>query len=292
MTRRTYAYKVVGGNEILADVYQAGRRRSPVIVWLHGGALMMGHRGNLAESQAQEYLAAGYRVVAIDYRLAPETKLPAIIEDLQDAFRWVQAIGPELFGADPGRIGVVGGSAGGYLALMAGCCVQPRPRALVSFYGYGDIIGAWYSKPDPGYCRQPLVSREEALASVGQPGISGTPGPNERWRCYLYCRQQGLWPREVMGADPEAEPERFWPFCPERQVSGDYPPTLLLHGDQDTDVPYARSVDMAAALARAGVQHELVTIPGGGHGFDGAGDEAAKAARRKVLEFLGKHLAG
>ena len=216
--------------------------------------------------------------------------MPAIIADLQDAFRWVHGEGAARFGADPARIGVVGGSAGGYLALMAGCCVQPRPRALVSCYGYGDIIGPWYSKPDPGYCRQPLVSREEAYASVGQPGISGTPGANERWRFYLYCRQHGLWPQEVLGADPAAAPERFGHFCPEQQVTGEYPPTLLLHGDQDTDVPHALSVSMAAALARAGVEHELIIIPGGGHGFDGAGEEAAMAARRRALDFLGEHV--
>ena len=110
MTKRTYTYKVVGGNEILADVYPAGARPSPVIVWIHGGALMMGHRGDLSHRHADEYLQAGYTVVSIDYRLAPETKLPAIIADLQDAFRWVHAEGAARFGADPARIGVVGGS--------------------------------------------------------------------------------------------------------------------------------------------------------------------------------------
>jgi len=58
-------------------------------------------------------------------------------------------------------------------------------------------------------------------------------------------------------------------FCPERHVGADYPPTLLAHGTADTDVPYKCSVDMAAALARAGVSHQLLTIPDGRHGFDG-----------------------
>ena len=291
MTRRTYAYKVVGGNEILADVYQAGRRRSPVIVWLHGGALMMGHRGNLAESQAQEYLAAGYRVVAIDYRLAPETKLPAIIEDLQDAFRWVQAIGPELFGADPGRIGVVGGSAGGYLALMAGCCVQPRPRALVSFYGYGDIVGEWYTTASPHYSREAPVSHDAAWAAVGERPISESG--EERGPFYLHCRQQGIWPRIVSGSDPEAAPEFFRRYCPAQNVGPDYPPTLLLHGDADTDVPYEKSQMMARALARAGVEHRLITIPGGPHGFDAATDSPpVREAWQAVLAFLASHLQG
>jgi acetyl esterase/lipase len=69
--------------------------------------------------QLDRYLAAGYTVVAIDYRLAPETKLPGILEDVQDAYGWLRKTATELR-IDPTRIGIVGHSAGGYLALMAG----------------------------------------------------------------------------------------------------------------------------------------------------------------------------
>ena len=50
-------------------------------------------------------LGYGYAIVSIDYRLAPETKLPGIIDDLRDAFRWVREQGPSRFGIDPERIG-------------------------------------------------------------------------------------------------------------------------------------------------------------------------------------------
>ena len=53
-----------------------------------------------------------------------------------------------------------------------------------------------------------------------------------------------------------------------RNVTKEYPPTLLLHGEQDTDVPCAQSVAMAAELKRVGVEHELATYAGGIHGFD------------------------
>jgi len=291
IAKATYPYKIVENREILADVYAArGDRPRPTIVWIHGGALIMGHRENISDRQRDGYLDAGYAVVSIDYRLAPETKLPAIIEDLQAAFRWVGQKGPELFNADPTRIAVIGHSAGGYLTLMSGFCVEPRPRALVSFYGYGDIVGPWYRKPDPFYCQQTLVTKEEAYRAVGQPGISGTPGQNDRWRFYLYCRQQGLWPKEVAGCDPQTEQDAFRPYCPVHNVTADYPPTLLLHGDRDTDVPYELSVMMAGALARAGVEHELITIPNGGHGFDGSGDPLAADAFGRVLAFLDAHL--
>jgi acetyl esterase/lipase len=286
----TYTYKRAGGCDIKADVYlpAAGGPR-PALLWIHGGALIMGGRRDVRGHQQERYLAAGYTVVSADYRLAPETKLPEIIDDIRDAFHWVRESGPSLFNADARRIGVVGHSAGGYLTLMSGFCTDPRPQALVSFYGYGDLVGPWYSEPSPFYCRQPAVSEAEARSAVGASPLSEGGGEN-RGRFYLYCRQRGLWPKEVSGRDPSAAPGFFRAYCPDQNVDSVYPPTLLLHGDQDTDVPYELSVAMARALASAGVEHELITIPDGGHGFDWAQDEAASQAFERVLAFLGAYL--
>lgn len=289
--RRTYTYKTIGDCHLEVDVHATDDSRPhPIIIWLHGGALIMGNR-SLPDRYRDIYLNGGYTVVSVDYRLAPEAKLPAIVEDLKDACRWVREEGPGLFNADAQRMAVIGHSAGGYLALMAGLVVKPPPRALVSFYGYGDIVGAWYSQPDPFYCQQPPVSREEAYRSIGTKVISGSTELDNRERFYLYCRQQGLWPKEVGGHDPHAEPELFHSFCPVRNISADYAPTMLLHGDNDTDVPYGQSVMMADALSRAGVECELVSIPHGSHGFDFlASDCEFSEISGQVLKFVEKHL--
>jgi acetyl esterase/lipase len=180
--KRTYTYKTVGECEIKADVYSSfdGQAR-PVIVWVHGGALIMGHREDLPLRERDLYLTGGYQVVSVDYRLAPETKLAAIIEDVQDACEWVREAGPGLF---------------------------------------------------------------------------------------------------------DGEPAAFVPLCPVRNVTRGYPATLLLHGDRDTDVPCEQSAMMAEALAAAGVEHELVTIPGGEHGFDAQDDAVTADAFERVEAFL------
>src|SRR6185436_13100149 len=83
-SRATYTYKRVGECDIKADVYRLpGKDVRPAIVWIHGGALIFGDRGTVRPDQLERYLRAGYAVVSIDYRLAPETKLPDIIEDLR-----------------------------------------------------------------------------------------------------------------------------------------------------------------------------------------------------------------
>jgi acetyl esterase/lipase len=257
-------------------------------VWIHGGALIFGSRRLSPSARVLVSLRrAGFTVISIDYRLAPETKLPAIIQDLEDAFRWVRAQARSL-GIDPNRIVVCGGSAGGYLTLMAGFRVKPRPRALVSFWGYGNIAGAWYSRPDSFYLKQPAVSRAEALASVSSAPVCELPDKNNRFRFYLYCRQQGLWPKEVTGHDPNAEARWFNPYCPIRNVTRDYPPTMLVHGTADTDVPYEQSAQMAKRFAEVGVEHQLVTVPEGGHGLGNI--EAGEQDRicREAAAFLMK----
>src|SRR5207245_4932286 len=165
-TASTFTYKTLRpeGKELQADVYRPSDDVvRPVVIFIHGGALMMGDRklNPKAGSLLEAMLKAGYAVVSIDYRLAPEVKLPAIIEDVRDACAWVRKRGPELFQIDPDQMFVMGQSAGGYLTQMTGFCVQPRPRALVSFWGYGDITGPWYSHPDSFYRTQPLVTKEE-----------------------------------------------------------------------------------------------------------------------------------
>jgi len=134
------------------------------------------------------------------------------------------------------------------------------------------------------------VSKEDAFEAVGTRLISEDQGGN-RGRFYLYTRQRGLWPVEVVGHDPDKEPRLFDPFCPVRNVTRDYPPTLLLHGDNDTDVPFEQSALMAKELARQGVQHELIAMPGRGHGFDGAmADPEIAMTFDRVLTFLHKQL--
>jgi len=258
----------------------------PAVMWIHGGALIFGSRTSLSRRFHSALLEQGYVVVSIDYRLAPETKLPGIIEDVQDAYRWMREQGSKRFGIDPNRIATAGSSAGGYLTLMTGFSVDPRPRALVSFWGYGDITSPWYSEPDAFYRQQPLVSKEEAYGSVTTAPLSEPPAGNRRGQFYLYCRQMGIWPNEVAGHDPHGERRWFDRYCPIRQVSAKYPPVILVHGTEDTDVPYAESRNMAAKLAEAGVDHEFITVNGAGHGLSGAKPGEADQAADRAVEFL------
>ena len=291
--KKTYTYKTVDGINVQADVYRPddGKVR-PVLVWIHGGALIVGSRAQVPQELRDLCRAEGYALVSLDYRLAPEVKLPAVVEDVRDAFGWLREQGPRLLHIDPDRVVVAGGSAGGYLTLMTGFAVKPRPRALVAYWGYGDVDGDWYTKPSPHYRKQALVAREEAYKAVGTQVLTGAEGDTgrARGRFYLYLRQNGLWTKEVTGLDPEKDRKDLDAYCPVRNVSADYPPALLIHGTEDTDVPYEQSADMAKELARHKVAHELVTVKGAGHGLSGGDRKLVDEANAKAAAFIREHL--
>src|SRR5947209_574941 len=109
--KQTFTYKTIDNCPLKADVYgiSSGPAR-PVVLWIHGGALIMGDRGGIDRKLRDRLLASGYTIVSIDYRLAPETKLPALWEDVEDAYRWLREKGPALFNVSTTKIAVAGGS--------------------------------------------------------------------------------------------------------------------------------------------------------------------------------------
>lgn len=292
---QTFTYKTVNGLQIKADVQRANDDVTrPVVVWIHGGALINGHRAGVSKRVEKMMLEAGYAIVSIDYRLAPESKLPAIIEDLEDAFTWVHEKGPKLFNVDTSKIAVMGGSAGGYLTLTSGFRAKPRPAVLVSFWGYGDLIGDWYSKPSP----HPRHNRIKPTKAEAFKQVSGPPISDSRDRkgnggmFYVYCRQHGIWPKEVSGWSPHTEAEKYVPYMPVRNVTKSFPPTMLIHGTNDTDVPYQQSLMMAKEFKKHGVKHELVSIPNGEHGLGGGDRKLINKAYSSALAFVNRHIRG
>ena len=291
--KQTVVYKQVGDLGIKADVYHyADAKVRPVLVSLHGGALIMGHRENLSTPVKNFAFTNGYVLVSFDYRLAPETKLPAIIEDIEDAFRWLRSEGSKRFHIDPDRVAVTGGSAGGYLTLAAGHRIKPRPRVLLAYFGYGDLIGDWYSTPSP----HPRHNQRKVTADEAWQQVKGLAVADARERkgdggvFYNFCRQTGLWPKAVSGWDPRSESEKFFPFMPVKNVTADYPPTVLIHGTADTDVPFEQSQMMAQEFQKRGVPFQFHQIAKAEHGLTGGDRTEIDEAQRKAFEFVKSYL--
>jgi acetyl esterase/lipase len=289
LIKTTITYREVEGHKILADVHRsAGDEIKPVIVWFHGGALINGHREGISSQILNLAREKDYAVVSFDYRLAPETKLPDIISDLEAAFRWLAGDGAKQFHLDPNRMVVSGGSAGGYLTFVSGYRARPRPKALVPFWGYGNLTDDWLVKPSPHPRHNPRkMSAEDAMKQT-----DGTVISDSRRRkgqggvIYQYYRQRGIWTKMVSGFDPETEAEKIAPFEPVRNVDEHYPPTLMIHGTADTDVPHDQSVQMVERFKQHNIPHQLISIANGEHGLGGGNRDEIAAAYRQAREFI------
>ena len=288
--KKTVIFKENDQFLIKADFYETDRPHAPAIVYIHGGGLLWGSREELSEEMVHLYTSNGFALFSIDYRLAPRSILADILEDIQDSLLWLMNEGAEQFSIDPSRIAVVGSSAGGFLALSSGIFTH-KPRAIVSFYGYGDISAPWALEPSKFYCEKDIISKEIAKSKVSDQIITNAT-VNERFLLYLYARQSGQWIQEVTGLNPTLHKDELLKFCPIHQVTKDFPPTLLLHGTNDVDVPYEQSVFMRAALVKEGVTTKLITIPNGEHVFErDFKNPVVQKALQQVIDFLKLHLA-
>lgn len=292
LTRNTHVYKTVGSLALEADVYTDGTRGAPTIVWIHGGALIFGRKDTPPEWLLELCRRDGFALITIDYRLAPETKLPDIVSDIADAFAWVamSVNPPERTRQLP--IAAVGESAGGYLALTAGYRAHPAPAAIVSLWGYGRLTGSWYTEPSS----HPVHNQAQLSFEDAQREVSGAPIADERHRqgdgyvFYQACRRHGTWPLAVSGWDPIKETHKFTPYTPLLNVSGTYPPTLLIHGTDDTDVPYHESFRMADVLRSSDVENRLITVKNAEHGLFQADPAETAHAYQQAAHFLRSHL--
>jgi len=257
---RDLTYATAAGADLKLDLAlpKAGRRPLPAVVFLHGEGWRAGTRqqmNHFIEGMAR----LGYVGVTPDYRLVPEARFPAQVEDCKAAIRWLRAHAAE-YGVRPDRIGVVGFSAGGHLAAMLGLTGK-----LDGLEGAG------------GNAEQ--SSEVQAVVSFfGPTDFSTRDWPADLEREVIVPFLGGSW------AD---RPDVYRKASPISYVSARAPPFLFLHGSDDKLVPVDQSTRLAARLDRLGVPARVIAFEGEGHGFS---DAVNQKAMQRMLDFLGTEL--
>lgn len=238
-----------------------GARRG-AIVHMHGGGYIMGEASmNFADLQGI-CQALDCTAVSVDYRLAPETPFAGSIEDNYAALKWTYANASAL-GVDPGRIAVMGESAGGGHAATLAITARDRGEVPVAFqcliYPMIDDRTGSTRQPAPHMGRLLWTRERNAFA----------------WRSFLGMAPGG--PRVPVAAAPARLAD----------LSGLAPAFI---GVGSIDLFCDEDVDYAQRLNAAGVTCELIVVPGAFHGFDSADAPVAKRFGAAKLEALRRGL--
>jgi len=279
--KETHAYKKADGLEIFADVILPAKKElRAVVLYIHGGGFMFGSRIDQPDKPLLDKLIeANFAVVSIDYRLAPEIKLEEIIKDAADACIWVRNRGPSLFNADPNRLGVVGGSAGAFLAMACGYMVKPKPQAIVSISGFADFEFAGQSTD------RSILKQSNIYDSVGKQIL--TQGGEDRSKLCFFLLDNGLWPWEILGFEPKSNQEKVNALLPVNHINSVYPATLIIHSKNDPVVPLSQAEKLNQVLTAKKVESELFVVPQGHSSEIIRNDPEASA---KIVSFLDKYL--
>lgn len=236
----------------------------PGLVYIHGGGFIFGDIEQSDPATAHLADALGAVVVSVEYRLAPENRFPAGVEDCYAALQWTAAKASEL-GIDPDRLGIAGSSAGGGLAAAVALLARDRggPALKIQVLDVPELDDRLETPSMRAYHDTPLWNRPNAIVS---------------WTSYL---PEGVAPGSA-GVSPYAAPARA------TELSG-LPPAYV--SVCEFDPLRDEGIDYAQRLVQAGVATELHLYPGTFHGS--ALISAAAVTRRMSadqLEYIRRNL--
>lgn len=238
-------YARVGNTVLKLDLYLPDSRGpAPVVVWIHGGAWRAGSKSSVP---VKGLLQHGFAIASVDYRLSTQARFPAQIHDIKAAIRYIRSTAGE-YGLDPEHISIAGASAGGHLAALVGVTNGHRPlegrvgdcldtssavERIVSFYGAANLTSILRQSTPHG-----LNVRVPAL--------------------------------NLLLGEPSAERTRLERLAsPVEHVDAHDPPLLLIHGDQDPQMPINQSHELEGKYKRLDRRVQFEVVHGGAHGGKG-----------------------
>jgi acetyl esterase/lipase len=250
------------GEPLRFDLYLPEAAGAPLLVWIHGGAW---EAGNKSAMPLAPFIERGFAVASLDFSPASKARFPGQIHEIKAAIRFLRGQA-QRYGYDARRIGIAGASSGAHLAAVVG-----------TSNGHAELEGALGAHRGESSEVQAIVSY---FAATNLTTILAQSTPFG-----LNIREPAL--VRLLGATPkDAEPLARL-ASPVFHVDAGDPPLLLLHGDQDPQMPINQSHELEGAYEKAGLEVELIVVHGAAHGGDAF---YSPANVERVAQFLDAEL--
>jgi len=230
----------------------------PAIICIHGGGFRAGSRTGY-DGLIVKFAQQGYVAMTVSYRLAPKYQFPAAVHDTKAAVRWARANAAK-YKIDPTRIGATGGSAGGHLAQFLGVTADVK-----EFEG------------DGGHAKE--SSAVNCVVNIY--------GPSDFTKSYGKSVDAAEVLPLFLGGNLEKAKKQHIKASPLYWVTPNAVSTLCIHGTDDKYVAHEQAVWLIDKLKVNGVEAELLTIEGAGHGFKG---KDAETADKALFAYFDKQL--
>lgn len=260
-------YAIANNTELKLDLYLP-RDRSvphPTLILFHGGGWVAGQKERNV-LYLLPYLSMGWAAINVEYRTAPNSLAPAAVEDCRCALRWA-FYHAKQYNLDASKFVLTGTSAGGHLALITG--MLPA----------NSIFDRQCPTPDSIRWRAGTEPEVKVAAIVNWFGITDVAdlldGPNAKHYAIEWFGSMS----NRLDLARQVSPITY--------VRAGLPAIITIHGDQDNIVPFSHATRLHAALDKAGVPNQLVTIKGGMHG--GFNRQALVESYAAIREFLRKN---
>lgn len=251
-------YKTIDSTELKLDIYHSKNisESAPLLVFIHGGAWKKGDKHDYLRYLV-DFAQKGYVTATVQYRFTKKAKFPAQLLDVNAAVTWLKQ-NADNYHIDNKNIAVIGGSAGGHLAMMA---------------GYTSDI------PDFSAANDSLIySYVQAVVNLYGPSDLTTE----------YAREQSS-VINLIGKSFAEAPELYKKASPMAYISSSCPPTLIFQGTLDDLVPFSQSDSLKSKLDKAGAISEYHRLEGWPHTMD-LGVEVNEYCQYYMDRFFEKHL--
>lgn len=260
---RDIEFAKVDGHSLKLDLYRPVNASSPpLVVWVHGGAWRAGSKDSMPLG---ELVRRGFAIASVDYRLSPVAKFPAQVHDCKAAIRFLRAT-EKQYGYNASKIGIAGSSAGGHLVAEIGVT-----------NGHPELEGTVGKHLDQTSSVQAVVDYY---------------GPTNFLTILKQSTPHGLSVRVpalqlLLGSPPEENLALAKLASPVFHVDKDDPPLLMIHGDQDPQVPINQSHELHGVFKELGLTVSLEVVHSGAHG----GPQFYDDSRINLVEhFFARHL--